>query len=65
VDCVMADLIVAEGLVSKAHTYDYLFCAEEAGLGVCEGTRSDPGGDPLQEPYGSGYDHLEYVRVDT
>jgi hypothetical protein len=65
VDCVMADLIVAEGLVSKAHTYDYLFCAEEAGLGVCEGTRSDPGGDPLQEPYGIGYDHIEYVRVDT
>ena len=64
VDCVMADLIVAEGLVSKAHTYDYPFCAEEAGLGVCEGWRSDPGGDPLQ-PYGSGYDHIEYVRVDT
>jgi hypothetical protein len=64
-DCVMADLIVAEGLVSKAHTYDYLFCAEEAGLGVCEGTtRDDPGGHPLQEPYGSGYDDIEYVRVD-
>jgi hypothetical protein len=64
-DCVMADLIVAEGLVSTLHTYDYLFCAEEAGLGVCEGTRSDPGGNPLQEPYGSGYDHIEYIRVDT
>lgn len=64
-DCVMADLIVAEGLVSKAHTYDYLFCAEEAGLGVCEGTRSDPGGDPLQEPYGSGYDDIEYVRTES
>jgi hypothetical protein len=63
-DCVMADMIVAEGLVSKAHTYDYLFCAEEAGLGVCEGTRDDPGGHPLQEPYGSGYDDIEYVRVD-
>lgn len=60
-DCVMADLIVAEGLVSRAHTYDYLFCAEEAGLGVCEGTRSDPGGDPLQ----GCYFHIEYVRVDT
>lgn len=64
-DCVMADLIVAEGLVSKAHTYDYLLCAEEARLGVCEGTRSDPGGDPLQTPYGSGYDDIEYIRVDT
>jgi hypothetical protein len=65
VDCVMADLIMAEGLVSTPRTYDYLFCAEEAGLGVCEGTRSDPGGDPLQEPYGSGYDDIEYIRVDT
>jgi hypothetical protein len=64
-DCVMADLIVAEGLVSKAFTYDYLFCAEEAGLGVCEGTRSDPGGNPLQVPYGSGYNHIEYIRVGT
>ena len=64
VDCVMADLIVAEGLVSRAHTYDYLFCSEEAGLGVCEGWRSAPGGDPLQEPYG-GYNHIEYVCVDT
>lgn len=50
--------------ISKAHTYDYLLCAEEAGLGVCEGTRSDPGGNPLQEPYGSGYDDIEYIRVD-
>jgi hypothetical protein len=64
-DCVMADLIMAEGLVSTPRTYDHLFCAEEAGLGVCEGTRSDPGGDPLQEPYGSGYDDIEYIRVDT
>jgi hypothetical protein len=63
-DCVMADLIVAEGLVSRAHTYDYLFCAQEAGLGVCEGTRDDPGGEPLEAPYGSGYQAIEYVRVD-
>lgn len=64
-DCVMADLIVAEGLVSKAHTYDYLFCAQERGLGTCEGTRDDPGGDPLRTPYGSGYEDIEYIRVDT
>ena len=64
-DCVMADLIMAEGLVSTPRTYDHLFCAQEAGLGVCEGTRDDPGGDPLQEPYGSGYDDIEYIRVDT
>lgn len=61
-DCVMADLIIAEGLVSTPRTYDYLFCAQEAGLGVCEGTREDPGGDPLQAPYGSGYEDIEYVR---
>jgi uncharacterized protein (DUF362 family) len=65
VDCVMADLIVAEGLVGKAHTYDYLFCAQEAGLGICEGTRSNPGGAPLQIPYGSGYTAIEYIRTDT
>ena len=64
-DCVMADLIMAEGLVSTPRTYDHLLCAREAGLGVCEGTRSDPGGHPLQEPYGSGYDDIEYIRVDT
>jgi hypothetical protein len=63
-DCVMADLIMAEGLVSTPRTYDHLFCAQEAGLGVCEGTRDDPGGDPLQTPYGSGYDDIEYIRVD-
>jgi hypothetical protein len=63
-DCVMADLIIAEELVSTPRAYDYLFCAEEAGLGVCEGTRDDPGGDPLQTPYGSGYDDIEYIRVD-
>jgi uncharacterized protein (DUF362 family) len=64
-DCVMADLIVAEGLVSRAHSYDYLYCAEEAGLGVCEGTRGNPGGYPLQVPYGSGYADIEYARVDV
>jgi len=56
---------MAEGLVSTPRTYDHLFCAQEAGMGLCEGTRSDPGGDPLQEPYGSGYDDIEYIRVDT
>jgi hypothetical protein len=63
-DCVMADLIMAEGLVTTLHAYDYLFCAQEAGLGTCEGTRTTPGGDPLQTPYGSGYEAIEYVRVD-
>jgi len=63
-DCVMADLIMAEGLVTTTHTYDYLFCAQEAGLGTCEGTRDKPGGDPLHTPYGSGYQKIEYVRMD-
>lgn len=64
IDCVMADLIMAEGLVTTMRTYDHLFCAQEAGLGICEGTRAKPGGDPLQMPYGSGYEDIEYVRVD-
>jgi hypothetical protein len=63
-DCVMADLIVAEGLVGRTHTYDYLFCAQEAELGTCEGSRSNPGGKPLQKPYGSGYTAIDYVRRD-
>jgi hypothetical protein len=64
-DCVMADLVVAEDdRVTREHTYDYIFCAQEAGLGVCEGTRDQPGGDPLRTPYGSGYQDIEYVRVD-
>jgi hypothetical protein len=63
-DCMMADLIVAEEMVSRVHTYDYLFCAQEAGLGTCEGTREEPGGDPLLMPYGSGYENIEYVRMD-
>lgn len=62
IDCVMADFLVAEGRVSTANTYDYLFCAVEAGLGVCEGSRSDPGGDPLLGS--SGYDDIEYLRFD-
>jgi len=63
-DCIMADLIMAERLVTTTHTYDYLFCAQEAGLGICEGTRGEPGGDPLKTPYGSGYEDIEYIRVD-
>lgn len=65
VDCVMADFLVAEGVVGRAHTYDYLLCAAEAGLGICEGSRDDPGGDPWQLPYGSGYSSIQYIRVET
>jgi hypothetical protein len=59
----MADLIRAEGWFSSNHGYDFLFCAQDAGLGLCEGTRDNPGGDPLQVPYGSGYTKLTYTRV--
>ena len=65
VDCVMTDLIRAErGENPMVGAYDYLFCAQEAGLGTCEGSRDDPGGDPWQTPYGSGYSRIEYVRVE-
>ncbi len=62
-DCVMVDHIVAEGLLTKAHVYDYLLYAEGLQLGLCEGTRANPGGNPLQLPYGSGYHDIQYVRV--
>ncbi|MFZ6028795.1 MAG: DUF362 domain-containing protein [Chloroflexota bacterium] len=61
-DCVMADILRAEGGFSVNSAYDYLFCAQTAGLGVCEGTRGSPGGNPLQTPYGSGYSEIEYIR---
>ena len=63
-DCVMSDLMLAEGWFSDLRSYDYLFCAQEASLGLCEGTRANPGGDPLQQPYGSGYSTLQYIRID-
>jgi hypothetical protein len=63
IDCVMTDFIVSEGLLSTDHAYDYLFCADEAGLGVCEGSHGDPGGNPWQKPYGSGYESIQYIRV--
>lgn len=62
IDCVMTDFLVAEGQVGD-NAYDYLFVAQDAGLGVCEGSRSNPGGDPWQEPYGSGYSKIDYRRI--
>jgi hypothetical protein len=61
-DCVMADILRAEGAFSVNSAYDYLFCAQTAGLGICEGTRNSPGGNPLQTPYGSGYNEIQYLR---
>jgi hypothetical protein len=63
IDCVMVDLLVAEGRVNS-DAYHYLFVAQDAGLGVCEGTIAGPGGDPWQTPYGNGYDRIQYVRHD-
>ncbi len=68
-DCVAVDLLRLElphqnKSLDDNRVYDFLFCAQDAGLGICEGTRSNPGGDPLQTPYGSGYDDITYVRID-
>ncbi len=69
-DCVAVDLLRLElpyqngRDLDDKRVYDFLFCAQEAGLGICEGTRGDPGGDPLQTPYGSGYNDITYVRID-
>lgn len=62
IDCVMVDLLAAEGRADRG-AYDYLFCAQEAGLGICEGTRANPGGSPWLTPYGSGYSAIEYIRL--
>ncbi len=69
-DCVAVDLLRLElphqnnRNLDDLRVYDFVFCAQEAGLGVCEGTRGNPGGDPLQTPYGSGYSNITYVRID-
>jgi hypothetical protein len=60
VDCVMHDLLAAEpgtGIPEGAN--NYLRLAEEAGLGVFEQ------GDPWQMPHGSGYQRIQYVRVEV
>jgi len=68
-DCVAVDLLRLElphqnKSLDDPRVYDFLFCGQEAGLGICEGTRNNPGGDPLQTPYGSGYNDITYVRID-
>lgn len=60
IDCVMCDILMAEWDLSyRDAAYDYMFVAQDAGLGVCEGDSSNPGGDP----WGSGYSQIDYVRV--
>ncbi len=59
VDCVMHDLLVTElGTGVRDGANNYLRLAAEAGLGVFEQ------GDPWAWPYGSGYQQIQYVRVD-
>ncbi len=60
-DCVMADFVRAEWPWSVIDaTYDYLFLAQAAGLGICEGTPSEPGGDP----WGDGYTNIDYLPIE-
>jgi hypothetical protein len=60
VDCVMHDLVVAEpGTSVRDGANNYLRLAAEADLGVFEE------GDPWQPPYGSGYQHIQYSRVEV
>ena len=59
IDCVMHDLLLAEPDTSIcAGSNNYLRLAAEAGLGVFEQ------GKPWQDPYGSGYTEIDYVRLD-
>jgi hypothetical protein len=59
IDCLMHDLLAAEpGARVPEGMNNYLRLAEGAGLGIFEQ------GDPWQAPYGSGYDSIEYVRVE-
>jgi hypothetical protein len=59
IDCLMHDLLAAEPQTGvSAEANNYLRLASEAGLGVFEQ------GNPWQVPYGSGYDNIEYVRLE-
>ncbi len=61
-DCVMIDFIRAEWPTAAKidHAYDYLFVAQDRGLGVCEGTFSNPGGDPWH----GEYDDIDYRLIE-
>lgn len=59
IDCLMHDLLAAEPETNVVEgSNNYLRLAEEAGLGIFEQ------GDPWQTPYGSGYQKIDYVRVE-
>jgi uncharacterized protein (DUF362 family) len=54
IDCVMHDLLVAEFANLKPEANDYLQLAELAGLGLFE----------QGSPSGSGYQHIDYQRIE-
>jgi hypothetical protein len=58
IDCVMHDLLKAERGSAQPNTSDcYLKLAGSSGIGVFES------GDPWRTPYGSGYDLIDYQRI--
>jgi hypothetical protein len=57
IDCVMSDMLAAETSV-PAGSDDYLRYASNIGLGVYER------GNPWQLPFGSGYNEIEYLRLE-
>lgn len=59
IDCVMHDFLAAElGTDVPERANNYLRLAAEAGLGIFEQ------GAPQQVPYGTGYQSLQYVRLE-
>lgn len=58
IDSVMCDFLEAEEWINDEPN-EYLRLAEEAGLGVYER------GDPWQQPYGTGYERIDYVRLES
>ncbi|MBN2391122.1 MAG: DUF362 domain-containing protein [Anaerolineae bacterium] len=53
IDCVMCDLLSAETWMFDAYD-DYLVCAAASGLGIYE----------QGDPWGSGYQQIEYLKVE-
>lgn len=61
IDCVMADVLRAEGAHGSNKAYEYLFLAEKAGLGRMEGSLASPGSNPFTGKYGT----IRYSRVEA
>jgi hypothetical protein len=58
IDCVMHDLLLAEGATRYDHANNYLRLAGEQILGIFEQ------GNPWQMPHGSGYQTIQYQRIE-